>query len=195
MRQYVLIVLNMLVYARILNVSDAVHSIRSLCKLMSNNRDRDVFRTLHFAKRIMPECRRTAKIFQGRESFVELGHFNKHFVKNTRIKTPAGKQFWIFLLSTLKTIFWVENLTQRWIRTGPFFPKSGQVFRFSKSSRGGLPLPPSCAPVSVAEYATVTLNIPKYHWKCLKKLFWLARALNMPDHLTCSTGFWRYLGF
>ena len=33
-------------YARILNVSDAVHSIRSLYKLLSSCRDRDVFQTL-----------------------------------------------------------------------------------------------------------------------------------------------------
>ena len=32
-------------YARILNVSDAVHSIRSLHKLLSSYCDRDVFRT------------------------------------------------------------------------------------------------------------------------------------------------------
>ena len=36
MQEYGLKVLNMLEYARILNVSDAVHSIRSLGKLLSN---------------------------------------------------------------------------------------------------------------------------------------------------------------
>ena len=41
MREYVLIVLNMLEYARILNVPDAVHGIRSLCKLLRSYRDRD----------------------------------------------------------------------------------------------------------------------------------------------------------
>ena len=33
-------------YARILNLSDAVHSIRSLSKLLSSYRNMDVFRTL-----------------------------------------------------------------------------------------------------------------------------------------------------
>ena len=33
-------------YTRILNVSDAVHSIKSLYKLLSSCRQRDVFRTL-----------------------------------------------------------------------------------------------------------------------------------------------------
>ena len=58
MSGYVLITLNMIEYAgiclknqsakysRILNVSDAVHSVRSLYKLLSSYRDRDVFRTL-----------------------------------------------------------------------------------------------------------------------------------------------------
>ena len=35
---------------------------------------------------------------------------------------------------------------------------------------GSFHLSPSCAPVSVAEYASVTPNIPRYPWKCLKKL-------------------------
>ena len=33
------------------------------------------------------------EIFQGRGGFVELGHFDKHFVKNTRKKAPQGKFF------------------------------------------------------------------------------------------------------
>ena len=33
-------------YARILNVSDAVHSIRSLYKLLSSYREREVLRTM-----------------------------------------------------------------------------------------------------------------------------------------------------
>ena len=41
MREYGLIMLNMLEYAGILNVSDAVHSIRSLCKLLSSYRERE----------------------------------------------------------------------------------------------------------------------------------------------------------
>ena len=33
------------------------------------------------------------EIFQGRGGFVELGRFDKLFVKNTRKKGPAGKIF------------------------------------------------------------------------------------------------------
>ena len=33
---------------------------------------------------------------KGRKGFVQLGHFDKHFVKNTRIKSSRGKHFGIF---------------------------------------------------------------------------------------------------
>ena len=58
MREYTLITLNMIEYAciylekqsaeyaRILNVSNAVHSIRSMYKLLSSFQDRDAFRAL-----------------------------------------------------------------------------------------------------------------------------------------------------
>ena len=36
------------------------------------------------------------EIFQGRGGFVKLGHFDKHFVKNSRKKGPAGKNFRVF---------------------------------------------------------------------------------------------------
>ena len=36
----------------------------------------------------------------------------------------------------------MENLTQRWIQSGPFFPKLGNFFRFLRKRRRGLPFPP-----------------------------------------------------
>ena len=38
------------------------------------------------------------KIFQGKEgrAFVELGHSDKHFIKNTTKSGPAGKHFGVF---------------------------------------------------------------------------------------------------
>ena len=50
----------------------------------------------------------------------------------------------------------------------PFFPKL--------EDRGGLPLLLSCMPVSVAVYVSISLNIPKYPWKCWNKLFWLCQG-------------------
>ena len=38
------------------------------------------------------------------------------------------------------------------------------------------PPPPSCTTVSVSEYASISLNIPKYPWKCSNKLFWLCQG-------------------
>ena len=41
-------------------------------------------------------------IFKGRGGFVEFGHFDKHFLKNTRkIGPQGGKKFEVFLLDTL----------------------------------------------------------------------------------------------
>ena len=45
------------------------------------------------------------EIFQGRGDFVELGHFDKLFVKNTHKKGPQGKILELFLIDTLKTTF------------------------------------------------------------------------------------------
>ena len=45
------------------------------------------------------------EIFQGRGGFVELGHFNKYFVKNTIKKAPQGKILEFFLLDTVTITF------------------------------------------------------------------------------------------
>ena len=37
-----------------------------------------------------------SKIFQGRGGLVGLGHFYKHFVKNTKKKDPAGQNLGVF---------------------------------------------------------------------------------------------------
>ena len=141
----------------------------------------------------MPECRGIAKIFQSRGGFVELSYFDKHFFKNK--KAPQGNILEFFLVDTFKTTFWVENVTQRWTPTGPFFPKSGCFFFFSKTSRGGLPSPQTV-------HLWMWQNMHQYPWMSLNILenAWIncsdyARTLTMLDHVSCSTGFWRCLGF
>ena len=42
---------------------------------------------------LFPYAGAQPEIFQGRGGFVELAHFDKHFVRNTRQKGPAGKKF------------------------------------------------------------------------------------------------------
>ena len=46
-----------------------------------------------------------SEIFQGRGGLVGLGHFYKHFVKNTKKKVPHGKLWEFFLLDPLKLHF------------------------------------------------------------------------------------------
>ena len=42
---------------------------------------------------LFPYAGMQPELFQGRGSFVVLGHFDKHFFKNTQKKDPAGKRF------------------------------------------------------------------------------------------------------
>ena len=77
------------------------------------------------------------EMFQGWGGCVELGHFDKLFVKNSRKKVPQGKILELFLLDTLKTAFLMEDSTQGWIELGPFFQNQG-----TKKGRDDLP-PPS----------------------------------------------------
>ena len=70
----------------------------------------------------------------------------------------------------------MESLTQRWSQSGSFFPKSGHIFQFSKMTGEASPFLPSWAHVNVAEYASISLNMSKYPWKCLIKLFWLSQS-------------------
>ena len=78
--------------------------------------------------------------------------------------------------------------------------KTRSPFSILKKGRGGLlslsPPPflfPICAPVSVTEYASISLkNILAKSWiNCSDYV----KTLNMHDHLTCSTDFWRWLRF
>ena len=77
-----------------------------------------------------------------------------------------------FLLDTLKTTFWMEHLTQRWTQSG----------HFSQKGQGRPSLShPSCAPVSVTEYASISLNMHKYPWNWINCSDY-ARVLNMPRY-------------
>ena len=80
-----------------------------------------------------------------------------------------------FLLdTTIKTTFVWEIHPKDGHNQGLFFPNSVHFCRFPKKGKTGLhqyPLYPSCAPVSDAEYTSISLNIPKYRRKCLNKLF------------------------
>ena len=111
----------------------------------------------------------------------------------------------------------MENLTQGWSQSGPLFLKAGQFFGFSKKAREAFTLLSSCAPVIVAQYDSISLNMPKYLWMMMMnddelllwygwptKLFWLCQAseygsymfdrlLKMPAVLN-KPGFWIWYG-
>ena len=58
-----------------------------------------------------------------------------------------------------------------------FFSKIRSLLSIFKKRRVDLSsLSSSCALVSVAEYASISVNMPKYPWKCLNKLFWLCQG-------------------
>ena len=110
-------------YASILNVSDAVHSRKTHYKLLSNYWDR------HFQNTVKHLRCSVLQKDMGEGGCVEHGHFDKHFIKNTRNRSPQQSILEFFLQGTLRTTFWMENLTQRWTQSaGPFFPKSGYLF-------------------------------------------------------------------
>ena len=114
-------------YVRILNISNVVHSITSLYKLLSSYRDRSVFI-------IMPECGCATRNIQGRGDFVELGHFD--FVKNTRGKDSTGNFLSFFSQIFSKLHFqWKINPMVDTIKT--FLSKSKHFFDFLK--RAGRP--------------------------------------------------------
>ena len=57
-----------------------------------------------------------------------------------------------------------------------FFSKIRTLCLISKRAGEISPLPSSWAPVSVAEYASISMNMPKYPRKCLNKPSWLCRG-------------------
>ena len=139
---------------------------------------------------------RNQKFFRarGRGRFVELGHFDKDFVKNIRKRGPPGKHLGIFSPS-FKTMFWIEKFNLMMDTIKVLLWKIRSFFWFSKKA-GRPPLIPS----SFTARLWVWLNTHHYPWVCLTILenAWINCsdwALKMHDHPTCSTGFWRCLGF
>ena len=100
-----------------------------------------------------------SEILQGRGDYVELGHFDKSFVKSARKTRRRRENFWSFLSQVLlKLHFLMEDLTQEWTNLAPLFPKSGHFFGFLKragEASSSIPFPtlPSCASGFLFTYA------------------------------------------
>ena len=84
--------------------------------------------------------------------------------------------FYWYFIDTLKLYFgWKFNPKMDTIRA--FLSKVRILFQFFQRVQGRPPLfPISCAPVSVTEYAPVSLNMTKYPWECLIKQFLLCQG-------------------
>ena len=134
--------------ARILTVSvhDAVHSIRSLHKLLSSYWGRGVFRTLlniwdgAFCKKNNAWVKvHNQKFFRGR--FAEKGHFDKDFVKSTRKCSPAGKHFGVFLPRYFKNYMLTGKSNPKMNTIRAFLSKIRTIFSIFKKGWGGLRSP------------------------------------------------------
>ena len=121
----------------------------------------------------MPECRHATRNFSGQRRF----HGTRALLLKTQVKNIpqenileyfSSRNYWNYILNgkfnpkmdTIRTFF-----LQNW----------GTFFDFQKGQGRPPPTPPS-KPVSFAEYASIYLNIPKYPWKWLNKLFWLCQG-------------------
>ena len=116
----------------------------------------------------------------------ELGHFDKHFVKNTGKSDPAVKDFGFFSPRYSSSYILNRKINPKMDTIKVYFSKIRSPFSILKNGKGDLlsPLLPIYASVSVAEYASTSLNMAEYPWKCLNelfvrllKVFWV---LNMP---------------
>ena len=124
---------------------DPVHSVRSLCKLLSSYRGRDVFKTLskikreRFAQRIMLEGTFATRNISGQESgwFVELRHFDKHFVKTQEKEALQGNILKVFLLEKFVHFEWKSQPKDEY-KQG-FFSKIRTLLSIFKKNREGLP--------------------------------------------------------
>ena len=65
------------------------------------------------------------------------------------------------LLDTLKTAFLNGKFNPMIDTIGAFLSKIRTLFSILKKGKGGLPLHPSCAPVIVAKYVLMSLNMSK----------------------------------
>ena len=78
------------------------------------------------------------EIFQGRGGFVKLGHFDKHFVKNSRKIDPAEKVSEFFSLDTQNYIV-NSKFNLRIDTVMAFFSKIRVLFMIFKKKQGRFP--------------------------------------------------------
>ena len=83
------------------------------------------------------------RMFQGRGGFVGLGHFYKHFVRNTREKCSTGKNMDVFSPRYPLNAILIEIFNSKMDTVRAFFIKSGHFFSILKiGQRRPPPHPP-----------------------------------------------------
>ena len=115
---------------------------------------------------------------------MEFGHFYKHFVKSTPLKRLRREKFGsFFLLDTLKTTFWNENLTQKWtfFQVRAFFTKSGD-FLFDFQNKAGETTPPPFHPL-VARLFLHHILYMIFQDKCFSSYILSVYQISLPDCL------------
>ena len=73
---------------------------------------------------------------------MQLGHFNKDFVKNKIKKSPTGKNFGVFSTRYSQKYILNRKFNPNMDKTRVFFPKSGHFLWSSKKGGRGGPSPP-----------------------------------------------------
>ena len=87
------------------------------------------------------KTRLTVANFQGRGGFMKLGHFNKHFLENSRKNSRAGENFEVFSPRYFFNYILNGKFNLRMDTVRAFFSKSqGNFFYFQK--RAGENFPP-----------------------------------------------------
>ena len=74
---------------------------------------------------------------------MELGHFVKHFVKNTTKRGPTGKHFEVFFPRYSRNYILIGKFNPKMDTIRVFFPNSGHVFQFLERAGETSPLHPS----------------------------------------------------
>ena len=152
---------------RVLNVAHAVHSIRSLYKLLSSYRDREVSRSLSniydgvFHKKNnnwMQAHNQTFlmawEISWNQGTLISISS-KTHFVK----KGPRGKYLGVFSSRYSENYILNGKFNPKIDTIRAFFPKIRALFSNFKKEQGR---PPSLPQLNVCECDWIYINIPEY---------------------------------
>ena len=129
------------------------------------------------------------RMFQGRGGFVGLGHFYKHFVRNTREKCSTGKNMDVFSPRYPLNAILIEIFNSKMDTVRAFFIKSGHFFSILTI---GQRRPPPHPPLVKRLYLQLLLNILYQSFVAIVTdivIFTTFRDYNPFCHKSCSIYF------